>query len=423
MFGLVASAASVFLAAALLLAGQMLLSTNLSLRMAAEGFSPGAIGVVMIHNSFGFMAGSLFGPRLIRRVGHIRAFSAFAAIMSCACLGQAADVNPVLWAALRATQGFCSALLMVVLESWINGHARPETRSRFLGLYMVNYYVAGAAGQALVALHEPTDFRAFSLAAGLVVASLIPLCLTQQAAPSPHAAERLGPRELFRASRISVFGAGLAGFTLASFYQLSPLYVQHLAQDTTLTARYMACAVLGMMLFQVPVGRLSDRVDRRYVIFGIALAIALSALFVAVLGRLSMTWLFAGTVLFTGATACLYPACLARLNDRTGGRQHVAANASLLLCHGVGQCVGPLTTAAVMNVLGPAGLYVTVAGALLLFAGYTAWRIRVFDTRVDEQQRSVPVPSEATATISQLDPRAPAPPPPTAPAEDRNSTP
>jgi MFS family permease len=424
MFGLIASAASVFVAAALLLAGQMLLSTNLSLRMAAEGFSPGTISLVMIHNSFGFMAGSLYGPRLIRRVGHIRAFSAFAALMCCATLGQAAEVHPLLWAALRAMQGFCSALLMVVLESWINAHARPETRSRFLGLYMINYYVAGAAGQALVALNEPTDFRAFSLAASLSVAAMIPLCLTRQPAPSTQSAEHLSFRDLVRASRISVAGAALSGFTLAAFYQLSPLYVQHLAGDTGLTARYMACAVLGMMLFQYPVGRLSDRLDRRRVIFGIALAIALSALLVALFGRHSMSLLFLATMLFTGATACLYPACLARLNDRTGGRQHVAANASLLLCHGVGQCIGPLTTSGAMILLGPAGLYYAVALALLGFAAYTGWRIRVFDTRVYTQQASVPVPSDATPTLAQLDPRAPEPPPSgTAAAGDRAATP
>lgn len=416
MFGLVASATSVFLAAALLLAGQMLLSTNLSLRMSAEGFAAGTISLVMLHNSFGFMAGSIFGPRVIRRVGHIRAFSAFAAVLCCATLGQGSEVNPFLWAPLRAVQGFASALLMVVLESWINAHARPETRSRFLSLYMVNYYVAGAIGQWMVALNEPTDFRAFSLAAGLAVASMIPLCLTRQPAPATHTAERLPARALFRASRISVFGALMSGFTLASFYQLSPLYVQHLFNDTQITARYLACAVLGMMLFQIPVGRLSDRHDRRRVIFWLAVAICLSAALVALLGRFSTTLLFVFTMLFTGTAACLYPACLARLNDRTGGRQHVAANASLLLCHGIGQCIGPLSTSSLIALIGPSGLYVGIALAMLGYATYAAWRVREFDTEVVHQQPYVAVPAESTPTIAQMDPRAPEPPADAGPA-------
>ncbi|MGQ0701379.1 MAG: MFS transporter [Panacagrimonas sp.] len=407
MLSLVASAASVFLAAAFLLAGQMLLSTNLSLRMSAEGLSAGSISLVMIHNSFGFMLGSYFGPRVIRRVGHIRAFSAFAALMCCATLIQASALNVPLWSALRATQGFCSALLMVTLESWINAHARPETRSRFMGLYMINYYVAGAMGQLLVGLNEPTDFRAFSLAAGLLVAAMIPLCLTSRPAPSVAHSERLGFRELFRASRISVIGAGMSGFALASFYQFSPIYVQHLGNSTQTVAVFMACAVLGSMLLQYPMGRLADRFDRRRVILGIALAIAVSSALVGIFGPLSMNLLFAGSMLFTATTACLYPACLTRLNDRTGGRQHVAANASLLLCHGIGQCVGPVTVAGVMSLVGPSGLYFTVMVAMLAYAAYAAWRIRAFDTRVVDQQPYVTVSAETTPTLAQLDPRAP----------------
>ncbi|MCC2656076.1 MAG: major facilitator superfamily 1 [Panacagrimonas sp.] len=409
MLGLVASALSVFLAAALLVAGQMLLSSNLSLRMAAEGFSAGMISLVMIHNSFGFMLGSVYGPRLIRRVGHIRAFSAFAAVMCCATLGQGAEVSPLLWAPLRAAQGFSSALMLVVLESWINAHARPETRSRFLSFYMVNTYVAGASGQWMVGLNEPTDFRAFSLAAGLLVAALVPLCLTRQPAPATHEAGRMSFRELYRASRISVFGAAMSGFTLAAFYQLSPIYVQHLFNDTDTTAAYMGCAVLGMMLFQIPIGRLSDRIDRRRVIFGLAVAIAVSAALVAVLGRLSMTWLFLITMLFTGTAACLYPACLARLNDRTGGRQHVEANASLLLCNGLGQCVGPLGVSLLIALIGFSGLYIGIALMMLAYAVYTAWRVREFDTAVMDQQASVAVPAVNTPTIAELDPRAPSP--------------
>ncbi|MGQ0530860.1 MAG: MFS transporter [Panacagrimonas sp.] len=423
MFSLVTSAASVFLAAALLLAGQMLLSTNLSLRMAMEGFSPGTISLVMIHNSFGFMLGSYFGPRLIRRVGHIRAFSAFAALMCCAVLMQASFVSAPLWAGLRATQGFCSALLMVALESWVNAHARPETRSRFMGLYMINYYVAGAAGQFLVSLNEPTDFRAFSLAAALLVAALIPLCLTSRAAPTMTESGRLAFGDLIRASSISVFGAGMSGFALASFYQLSPIYVQHLGASTQTVAVFMASAMLGSMLLQYPVGRLSDRFDRRRVIFGIALGIALSSALVGVLGARSMLSLFVGSILFTATSACLYPACLTRLNDRTGGQQHVAANASLLLCHGIGQCVGPLTVAGAMSLIGPSGLYFTVTAAMLIFATYTAWNIRTQGSRVTEPQPYVAVPADTTPTIAQLDPRAAEPEPPSAPGGDRMSTP
>ncbi|MGH8516562.1 MAG: MFS transporter, partial [Panacagrimonas sp.] len=102
-----------------------------------------------------------------------------------------------------------------------------------------------------------------------------------------------------------------------------------------------------------------------------------------------------------------YPACLARLNDRTGGRQHVEANASLLLCHGLGQCIGPLTISMLIGGFGPAGLYLGIALAMLAYAAYTAWRVREFDTAVVDQQPYVAVSAETTPTIAELDPRAP----------------
>lgn len=406
MLALILSAASVLLTAALFVAGQMLLGTNLPLRLVHEGYAVGTVGLVMIHYSFGFMAGSFLGPRLIRRVGHIRVFAAFAAITCCATLLHGAFIDPVLWGFLRAVSGFCGALLLIVIESWINAHATPTTRGRLMGFYMITYYVAGSLGQLMVGLNEPSDFRAYSLAAGLLVLAAVPLALTSRPAPPLPQAGRLPLRELYEASRISVVGALFSGFAMASFYQLAPIYVLNLGQDTQTVARYMACAVVGSMLFQYPFGKLADRYDRRRVILGIALCIAGSALLVAVFGGLSLSVLFVASMLFTGMAACLYPACLARLNDRTGGRHHVGANATLLLCYGVGQCLGPVLTSRMMGLVGPSGLYYGIAIALLLYAGFVVWRLRVADTAVPDQQKFVPV-APSTPVIAELDPRAP----------------
>lgn len=407
MLALVFSAASVFLAAGLFVAGQMLLGTQLSLSLAGTGFSAPAIGLVLMHYSFGFMLGSVFGARLIRRVGHIRVFSAFAAVSCCAALLHGAYISGPVWALLRGVSGFCGALLLIVLESWINAHATPQNRGRLMSFYMVNYYLAGAGGQLLIGLWPTGDYRSFSLAAGLLVLASVPLSLTSRPAPPLPVSGRLALRELFAASRISVVGALAAGFALSAFYQLSPISVTQLGYDVQTVARYMASAVLASMALQYPFGRLADRFDRRRVILGISIAIAAFALLAATVGQISLTALFVASMLYTAAAASLYPACLARLNDRTQGRNHVGVNATLLLCYGVGQCLGPLLCAAAMGLVGPAGLFLTVFLALLAYAGFTAWRLRVADTGVSPQRRFVPVSADSTPVIANLDPRAP----------------
>jgi MFS family permease len=404
MLPLVLSAVSVFMAAALFTAGQMLLGTQLSLGLSAAGFAPIHIGLIMMCYSFGFMLGSVTGPRLISRVGHIRVFSAFAAITCCAALMHSVYLHDLLWALLRAISGFCGALLLIVLESWINAHATPQARGRLMSLYMVNYYIAGAGGQLLIGLYPPGDHRLFAIAACLLVLASVPLSLTSRPAPALPASSRMAFRELFEASRISIAGALAAGFAMSAFYQLSPVSVKGLGYDVGTVAHYMACAVLASMTLQYPLGRLSDRYDRRRVILGIGVAVAAASLLVATIGQLSLAALFGASMLFTATLSCLYPASLARLNDRTHGRHPVAANASLLLCYGVGQCVGPIVSAAVMSLLGPAGLYVSVFVVMLAFAGYSLRRLETANTAVDDQQRYVPMPSLSTAGIVNAEP-------------------
>jgi len=399
MVALVLSAISVFAAAALFVAGQMLLGTQLPLSLSAAGFGSAHISLVLLFYSLGFMLGSLMGPRLIGRVGHIRVFAAFAALICCCALLHGAFLDDLLWMVLRAISGFCGALLLIVLESWINAHATPQRRGRLMSLYMVNYYLAGAGGQLFIGVFDTGDARVFMLAAGLLVLSSVPLSLTSRPAPPMPASGRLAFRELFEASRISVFGAAAAGFAMASFYQLSPISVKQLGHDLDTVARYMALAVLASMVLQYPIGRLSDRLDRRRVILGISIAVGAASLLAATLGQLSLAMLFAGSMLFTATASSLYPACLARLNDRTGGRNPVAANASLLLCYGLGQCVGPLCSAAVMGLIGPAGLYVSIFLVLSAYAAYSLHRLRFADTAVIDQQPYLPMSADSTPVI------------------------
>lgn len=416
MFSQVVSAGSVFAAAALFIAGQMLLGTNLSLRLNAEGYSTALIGLVMIHYAFGFVLGSIVGPRVIGRVGHIRAFSAFAAVTCCAALMHGALLEAWVWALLRAVSGFCGALLMIVLESWISAHARAATRGRLMSFYMINYYVAGSLGQLLVGASEPTDYQPYSLAAGLLVLALVPLALGRQPEPALPRAGRLRVAALFRASPIAVLGAVASGVALSSFYQLAPIYVAGLGESTATVARYMASAVLASMVFQLPFGWLADRYDRRRVILWIALAIGLASVSVASFGGLSLGALFIASMLFTGMASSLYPACVARLNERTKDRDQVAANASLLLCYGVGQCTGPLFSAQVMNLAGPSGLYLAVGLVLFGFSGFACWRLRRIDARVSQRVPITPVAVDATPLAPALKAANTPLPPPASPA-------
>ncbi len=408
MFPLLLSATSVFLAAMLFVAGAMMLTTTVGLRLTLEGFGSGATGVILTCQAIGFVLGTQIGPPLIRRVGHIRVFSAFAALVCVAALLHGAVVNGLLWGALRFVAGMCGSVMMVVIESWISAHATPNTRGRVMGIYMIVYYASGSAGQFLVGVSPPEDYRSFSLAAGLLVLSLVPLAMTGLAAPVVANAKRMGLAALYRLSPMATVGAFAAGFCLSSFYQLAPVSMARLGVQTTTVAHYMAAAVFASMLLQFPMGRLADRWDRRKLIACIAIAASLSASIVATAGGTSLGALFAATILFMALMASLYPTCLGQMHNRLQSESPVAANAGQLLCYGLGTCIGPLLCGVAMGAVGPSGLFLTVGVVLAAYAAFVAWRLRVIaETRVlaTGTQPSVVVMGESTPVMAQMDPR------------------
>ena len=94
---------------ALLLTGNGLLGTLLPVRAQLELFSTLDIGVMGSCYFSGFAAGCYWGPHLVRRVGHIRTFTAMVSAASTFALLYALLVHPFVWWPVRLLTGFCFA--------------------------------------------------------------------------------------------------------------------------------------------------------------------------------------------------------------------------------------------------------------------------------------------------------------------------
>lgn len=406
MIRILISAAAVIAAAALFVTGNMLLGTTLAIALAQSSLSAGAIGLILVQYAVGFVLGTIYGTRLIGRIGHIRAFAAFAAVTCTATLLHAVFFDAWLWGLLRLLSGACAAVMLVVLESWINHYATPATRGGLLGGYMVSYYLAGAFGQWLVSVGQADDFRPYSLAAALLVLASVPLTLTRGESPAAHEAKRLPLKRLFKYSPLGVAGSFAGGFSMSAFFSLAPVHASRSGFDASFIASYMAAAVLACMIFQRPFGYLGDRRDRSRVILAIGLAAAASALVIAAWGQHSPNTLIATTMLYTGLLASLYPSCLALANDQMPERNLVGVNSGLLLAYGIGQICGPLLVGQMMGLRGPTGLYLGVATMLLLFSWYASCRLTAGrPVPPAEQQAFVPT-AASTPVIAELDPRS-----------------
>lgn len=403
---LVVSLTAMFTSLALLIAGSSLLGTLLSVRLSIEGFSPFAVGLVLVFHSIGFVVGTRLVTRVIRRVGQVRSFAAFAAVACAAALIHPMYVGGVLWALLRILAGFCFAGLIVVLESWISGRASNATRGALLGIYQVVYFFSAALGQYLVGTGAPDAYPIYSLVAILMVLSLVPLSLTRSEAPVMGPVERLPFRELYRLSPSGLMGGLAAGVTISAFLSLGPLYANRIGFEVDAVARYMMYAVIATMLLQWPLGRLSDLLDRRRVLAALAAVAGVGAA-AASLGHGWFPLLYAGTWLAFGIAGCLYPIALSMINDGMEEGNPIAASAGLLFVYGVGTCLGPVLGALLMQVAGPAGLYQFLAVILIALAVYTVWRIRHTPGLPPERQGPFVnvVAAETAPAILELDPR------------------
>lgn len=395
---------SLLIAIFMLMAGSGFLSTLIALRLERGGSGTMTIGLIATAYFAGLVVGALRAGRIVRRVGHIRAFAAFVALLSASTLAYALFRQPLLWGGLRLIDGICVAGVFICIESWLGDRAEPRTRGTVLAWYMVALYSGQALGQLLLRSGNTAAQVPFELASILISLAILPVCLTRNAAPLLEDAAALPLRRLFEASPLGVVGAGVTGLILGAFYGLAAIFARRLGLDLAGTATFMTTVILGGVILQWPLGRLSDRFDRRHVILACFAATLLvsAALAFAPTGLL----LLALGGAFGGLAFALYPLCVAHANDRLSRSERIAASSQLVLLYSVGAALGPIGASAMMSGggAGPGRLFVfiAIAAAATLLLGL--WRLAASRGVPGTAQQDFQILPRTTPVAALLDP-------------------
>ena len=361
---------------ALLLGGNGLLGTLLAMRSQAEGWGERTTGLVMSGYFVGFFLGTFTAPPLIRRVGHIRAFAFHAALAAAAVLVYPLWMEPVGWMLLRVVTGMALVGLCTVIESWLNAQAAPEHRSRVFGVYMVVSLLALAAGQLLLDLQPPRSAVLFSVVAILFALAILPVSATRLVPPVMTVAPKIHLLQICRAAPSAAAGAVLGGLALGAFWGMGAVYAASLGLDRSGIGTFMAVTIVGGAALQLPIGRLSDRGDRRSTLALVAAAGAATALLALRFDAQAHALFF----LFGGLAFALYPLAVAHLLDRLPAEQLLAGCSALLLLNGIGAAIGPAVAGALMQWSGPSALPLFFAGTLGVLAVVAGGR-RLFKVR------------------------------------------
>lgn len=403
------SVASLLLGAGILILGNGLVGILLPVRLGIANMSPVTTGLVMSAYYAGLVAGSLWGKQIITRVGHIRAFAAFAALLCAATLTHALWFSSIPWSILRFISGFCMAALFATIESWLNERSTNDLRGQVLSLYQWTAYLASGIGQLLVNIADVRNLVLYIVAALLLSLSLVPVVLTHVQGPDISRIRPLPLKELYRISPLGVVGCFGAGIMSGSIYGMGPIYGHEIGLTIFQVSLFMGAAILGGLILQWPIGRLSDRFDRRTVLLFvlIAVAAAFAAMYLmSAAGIGSILLLLGMPVLFGGAMSTIYPISVSHAFDYVSRDRMVAASSGLLLAWAIGSTAGPFAVSLLMGRFGPTMLFLflTVVTALLaLFAAYRMSRRAALPSA--EQATFVPLPPTGDVAGS-LDPRA-----------------
>lgn len=370
------SVAALLFSVALLLTGHGLQQTLLPIRGGLEGFSAIQIGLLGSFYFAGFVVGCLVIPYAIIRAGHIRTFAALVAVASCAALMHAIIVDAHVWMICRAVTGLCLAGLYLVIESWLNERADNNSRGTVMAAYITINLTVITIGQMIVPLFDPQSFVQLSIAAILMSLAAVPVAMTTSKQPAPVTIVRFRPKALYLLSPAGVVAVFAIGLSNGAFWSLAPSYGQQSGLTVAQTAIFMSLAVIGGASVQYPLGLLSDRMDRRYVMIGLSVGtIVMGALLTGFLtwgdrAILVLAFLF-GAVILPG-----YTIATAHVFDHAQSEGYVEISASLLLVFGIGSVVGPIPASAAMQMLQPAALFGYMALVHAALIGFLVYRLR-----------------------------------------------
>ena len=361
--------------AGILIGGNGLQGTYISLRGLHEGFSTSLIGLIGTGYNIGFAIGCIYVTRILRSIGHIRTFSAMAAIASAASIAMALLIDPWFWFLMRLVAGICFASLFATVESWLNARVTNSNRARTLSIYRLVDLGSVTAAQYLIPTVGIEGFQLFAIVSMALTLSLVPISFADRSSPGAPDAIKFDVKALWNISPLATVGCIVVGLTNSTFRSLGPIYAEGIGLSITAIATFMSAGIIGGVVLQYPLGLYSDRLDRRLIILFATFGSLIAGLYLAFFAG-SDEWLnFIGIFIFGAFAMPLYSLCSAHANDHAAEGQHALVSAGMLFFWSCGAVVGPLFASFLLDIFGPQALFIYTAAVLAAFMMYTLLRM------------------------------------------------
>ncbi len=370
------SVAALLFGTLFLFMGNGLQGILLPVRGNIEGYDTTTLGLLGTSWAGGFVIGCLVAPKMVRRVGHVRAFSGFISIVAIIALVSGIIIDPVWWVILRAVTGFSTAGTSMIIESWLNERATNESRGAIFSLYIGITMMGAVGGQMMIPFGNIHTQTLFMVCGICYCIAMLPTTLSTAASPQPLKAVSLDLKALYRNWPVASLGILLVGIANGAYGTLGAVFGANAGLSDGNIALMMSSTIFAGAVMQFPAGRLSDRIDRRYVLAGMAAVAALDGLLLFLIKPGNPHFLIGMVVIYGAVANTLYPITVAHANDFAAPEEYVKVSGGLLLLYGIGTIIGPTLGGPVMSTIGPYALFFVTAVAHVLITAYAIFRSR-----------------------------------------------
>ena len=400
---------------------------GMGLIMLAHGYQGSLLGVRAVQEEFnlistgfmlsGFYIGYFIGaktiPSFILRVGHIRVFAAFASIASIVILMHSIFIHPFTWFILRVVTGLSMVSIYTIAESWLNDRSSNKNRGSVLSIYMIVLYGSMAIGMFFLNFSKPENFQPFILVSLFMSLALIPILLTKRKAPTFRKITGMSLKELYETSPLGMVGSLFYGTAQSALFSLLAVYAASMNFTIFEISVVTFLLAISGAVAQFPIGKLSDKFDRRLVIIYTTFGAAFFALCAILASRqmylpgdlgTSKTWFYIFLVLFSFCSLPMFAIIFAHTNDFIPKEKFVAAGASLQFAFGLGAISGPFLCSVFMNIIGSNGYFIFLIIFHSIIGIFAIHRMKIRKTEDNPDSQFAAMPQTITPVGMELNP-------------------
>lgn len=394
---------ALFLGTAFVCCGYASLSSIFAMKLNQSETPTSIAGIILAMYYLGSVLAAVSASHFINKVGHIRVFSAFASLLSALVLAHAFSPNHLYWALLRFGEGYCIGTITMCLESWINTRANNSNRGLIMAVYMITTYLGASLGQLFLIIPDPSGYMLYIMISILFSIALLPVSMTALRVPKIQNYKSMSYRKAYEASPVGFVCCITSGILIGTFYTLGTIYATDMGLAIQDVSMFMFFGVFGGLVAQYPLGKLSDRMDRRYVLTGICAVLVFLAPLIHFMINGGNASLIISTMLLGSCIFTLYPISVSHVNDLISDDERLHASGMLILAQYLGLIIGPIIVSLAMQYIGVSMFAFSFSIVSIGFVAFTFRHIRKKpDINYISNTPTTPIPVAPTQAFNEL---------------------